>query len=206
MGNLTSSPKYDVYGGVRSNGGTASSRQGFVGGAGHVSDDTGLIYMKARYYDPSAGRFNSEDPGFNGPNWYVYCDNSPVTMVDADGKKPWPVFSQDAWAIGMGLAMFAACVAICTRPQDKVAAYIGTPLATLAVAAFSYASLGLLSPDMNQVMTNLKTIATLIAIMVGGLQLGGRSSLPGVAIAATAAFVYGLALAGALAANDYDTG
>ena len=57
-GNLTSSPKYDVYGLVRSNPGTASSAMGFVGGLGHLSEaNTGLIYMKARYYDPSFGRF-----------------------------------------------------------------------------------------------------------------------------------------------------
>ena len=31
-GNLTSSPQYDMYGAVRGNAGTASSRQGFVGG------------------------------------------------------------------------------------------------------------------------------------------------------------------------------
>ena len=52
QGNLTSSPKYDVYGAVRANTGSASSKQGFVGSLGHVSDtETGLIYMKARYYD-----------------------------------------------------------------------------------------------------------------------------------------------------------
>jgi len=55
-GNLTSSPKYDVYGLVRQNPGTASSAMGFVGSLGHLSEaGTGLIYMKARYYGPSFG-------------------------------------------------------------------------------------------------------------------------------------------------------
>ena len=58
MGNLTSSPKYDVYGAVRANTGTASTKQGFVVGLEHMSDmETGPIYMRARYYDPGAGRF-----------------------------------------------------------------------------------------------------------------------------------------------------
>ena len=36
----------------------ASSAMGFVGGLGHLSEaGTGLIYMKARYYGPSFGRF-----------------------------------------------------------------------------------------------------------------------------------------------------
>jgi len=85
-GNLTSSPKYDVYGAVRANGGTATSKQGFVGSLGHVSDDTGLVYMRARYYDPAAGRFISEDPAQSGNNWFVYCDNNPVNRVDVSGS------------------------------------------------------------------------------------------------------------------------
>ena len=68
-GNLTSSPKYDVYGLTRGNMGTASSKMSFVGGLGHVSDtETGLIYMRARYYDPMLGRFISQDLSMSGNN------------------------------------------------------------------------------------------------------------------------------------------
>ena len=91
LGNLTSSTKYDVYGAVRANAGAASSRQGFVGSLGHVSDvETGLIYMRARYYDPSAGRFVSQDPKFNGENWLIYCMDNPINSVDQDGKDSIP--------------------------------------------------------------------------------------------------------------------
>ena len=86
-GNLTSSPKYDVYGLVRSNAGTASSAMGFVGGLGHLSEaNTGLIYMRARYYDPSVGRFISEDSAKSGDNWFTYCGNNPVNEVDRTGN------------------------------------------------------------------------------------------------------------------------
>ncbi len=98
LGNLTSSPKYDVYGLVRSNTGTASSRQGFVGGLGHVSDtETGLIYMRARYYDPSIGRFESEDPDAKNKNWFVYCSNNPTNRVDASGKSDDPIADLNEW-------------------------------------------------------------------------------------------------------------
>jgi len=100
-GNLTSSPKYDVYGAVRANGGTATSKQGFVGSLGHVSDDTGLVYMRARYYDSSIGRFISEDPDYNGGNWFSYADANPVNKVDADGKASISMY-------GMGVALIAA--------------------------------------------------------------------------------------------------
>jgi len=50
--------------------------------------DTGLYYYRARYYDPSLGRFISEDPkGFDaGMDFYVYADNDPVNVNDPSGK------------------------------------------------------------------------------------------------------------------------
>ena len=108
-GNMTSSPKYDVYGLTRSNPGTASSRQGFVGSLGHISDsETGLIYMQARYYDPSLGRFNSEDIAKSGANWLVYCDNNPTNRVDRTGKDSSPLAIDAMWFVEM--CVFAAFI------------------------------------------------------------------------------------------------
>lgn len=44
-------------------------------------------YYRARYYDPTAGRFVSEDPiGFNGGNnFYAYVDNGPSNQSDPFG-------------------------------------------------------------------------------------------------------------------------
>ncbi len=88
-GNLTSSGTFDVYGAKRQGGtGAATSRQGFVGSLGHVSDaETGLVYMRARYYDPNVGRFVSQDPKRSGLNWYAYCGNDPVNKVDSSGQE-----------------------------------------------------------------------------------------------------------------------
>ncbi|MBQ6794813.1 MAG: hypothetical protein IJO83_01565 [Clostridia bacterium] len=47
--------------------------------------ETGNIYLRARYYDPSIGRFISEDPIKDGTNWYVYCSNNPIAFVDPSG-------------------------------------------------------------------------------------------------------------------------
>lgn len=77
--------KYDVYGGVRAGG--AGTRHRFVGQLGHTSDDeTGLLYMRARCYDPVVGRFVSEDPGRAGGTWYIYADANPIGRVDRDGR------------------------------------------------------------------------------------------------------------------------
>ena len=58
------------------------------GHAGEYTDlETGNIYLRARYYNPTDGRFISEDPIKDGANWYAYCGNNPVMMVDPWGLK-----------------------------------------------------------------------------------------------------------------------
>ena len=51
----------------------------------YLDEESGLIYLRARYYDPSVGRFISEDPIRDGMNWYAYCGNSPVNFYDCNG-------------------------------------------------------------------------------------------------------------------------
>ena len=48
--------------------------------------ETGLIYLRARYYDSGVGGFISEDPARDGLNWYVYCAGDPVNFVDPTGN------------------------------------------------------------------------------------------------------------------------
>jgi len=53
---------------------------------------TGLIYFRARWYNPETGRWLSKDPigisgGLNpgGLNQYVFCGNNPINAVDPSG-------------------------------------------------------------------------------------------------------------------------
>lgn len=66
---------------------------------GHIGDHisvrefnsaTGLHYYRARYYDPSSGRFTKEDPiGFTGGlNLYRYSYNSADNLIDPFGLSP----------------------------------------------------------------------------------------------------------------------
>jgi RHS repeat-associated protein len=59
--------------------------KGYCANLGHQEDETGFIYMRARYYEPSTGRFVSEDPARDGVNWYLYADGNAVNRVDASG-------------------------------------------------------------------------------------------------------------------------
>lgn len=55
--------------------------------AREYDSETGLYYNRARYYDPSLGRFISEDPiGLaGGINVYAYVGNDPVNATDPSG-------------------------------------------------------------------------------------------------------------------------
>ena len=82
---------YDVWGSVRSGSTTGDPKQRYCANLGHVQDDeSGLIYMRARYYEPWSGRFISEDPEMQGWNWYPYSGSDPVNFVDADGNQSSP--------------------------------------------------------------------------------------------------------------------
>lgn len=79
---------YDAFGNVTANTGTSQSDLLYTG---HTGDgDTGYYYYRARYYDPTIGRFISEDPkGFAaGVNFYEYADNDPLNENDPTGFDP----------------------------------------------------------------------------------------------------------------------
>jgi len=59
----------------------------------YFDTETGLYYLKSRYYDPETGRFISiDDISFadpdtiNGLNLYAYCCNNPVMHIDPTGQ------------------------------------------------------------------------------------------------------------------------
>jgi RHS repeat-associated protein len=45
----------------------------------------GLLYMHARHYSPSLGRFLQPDPDRSEANLYAYAANNPLTELDPDG-------------------------------------------------------------------------------------------------------------------------
>ncbi len=79
---------YDAWGAIRQGTATADPKNRYCASLGHQQDDeSGLIYMRARYYEPGSGRFVSQDPVADGLNWFTYANCDPVDQTDVTGKR-----------------------------------------------------------------------------------------------------------------------
>ena len=88
-GNNPVSYSYDVFGTIRSQTGTSANQWLFTGE--QRDSDSSLYSLRARYYDPSIGRFLGRDPLSGSSrrpdtlNRYVYVRNNPANLVDPYG-------------------------------------------------------------------------------------------------------------------------
>lgn len=93
--------------------GTATTPLGYD--AQYTSTDTGLIYLRARVYDPATAQFLTVDPVVpitRAP--YGYANDNPLTYADPLGLFPWET-------IVSGISTVAA-VGVCLTPGIDVAA------------------------------------------------------------------------------------
>jgi RHS repeat-associated protein len=86
-GAASASYVYDVFGALRATTGAAGQEFRFTGEQQDVHVNRGLVYLRARHYDPTLGRFLGKDPLPLG-NRYVYSHNNPVNYSDPSGL--WP--------------------------------------------------------------------------------------------------------------------
>ena len=95
--------RFDAWGNKTAGTGTVP-QYGYVD---REPDVTGFIYYRARYYDPSTGRFTQRDPIdlAGGINLYAYALGNPVSFIDPSGLVANAV---GAWTWGVGNNYFAA--------------------------------------------------------------------------------------------------
>ena len=83
--------KYDAWGRIISKMGSLASTLGTVQPfryRGYVYDEeTGLYYLRSRYYIPSLCRFINSD-SLLSTNLFAYCNNQPTLCVDSNGTRP----------------------------------------------------------------------------------------------------------------------
>jgi RHS repeat-associated protein len=98
--------------------------------AGQQTDPTGLQYLRARYYDPTTGRFLSRDPFFGIPALPQSLDRYGYsTSVESPGC--------DLGAIGLGAAAVAA---IASPPEGWIA--IGATVISFGAGGWAEAVYG----------------------------------------------------------------
>ncbi len=86
-GHVTDRMEYSAYGTITYRAGTNDTPFQFNGRYGVQTDANGLLYMRARYYNPYICRYINPDPaGFSGGlNFYAYGDGNPVSFIDPFG-------------------------------------------------------------------------------------------------------------------------
>jgi hypothetical protein len=105
--------------------------------------------MRARHYDPVCRRFVSQDKAKDGANWFMYCGDDPVNLVDASGKSIAPEYASAgvAFLLGMAFGFFeamgefiASLGVFATGQKSEISSfglYWGT-LGSMGMAAIAY--------------------------------------------------------------------
>ena len=93
-GTVQQTYSYDVYGQATAGVNNHPTEYGF---AGQQADPTELQYLRARYYDPTTGRFLSRDPlsagDPTGHHPYGYATNNPANASDPSGLTIYNVYA-----------------------------------------------------------------------------------------------------------------
>ena len=115
----------------------------------YYDSETGMYYLKSRYYDPGIRRFLCADTQVNdsvlGTNLYAYCENEPIGMLDSDGNSAIAI-GGGLFSLGESLSIVAKAVSavvgaffagalgrwLSTRPSTKnyTKTVVGTPAGT----------------------------------------------------------------------------
>jgi RHS repeat-associated protein len=88
-GTPTYAASYDPYGNPLDQTSPTATNQGYTG---QQTDSDGLIYLRARYYNPSMGTFLTPDPVMaslsrsGSMNGYGYVEGNPTNLTDPSGK------------------------------------------------------------------------------------------------------------------------
>ena len=134
-GAITKSYKYDAFG-VEQNVDDADNNAFRYCGE-YYDSESGTIYLRARYYDPTIGRFISRDSvtGENTDplslNLYTYCHNNPIIGTDPSGHIP--RWLKNTLKVAAGVAVIGG-LAVATAVTGGAAAVVAGAALSGAIA------------------------------------------------------------------------
>ena len=145
-GTLVVEYKYDAWGkGISISGSLATTlgeRNPFRYRGYVYDEETGLYYLRSRYYNTQNSRFCSADTEIHtnatadDARLYVYCNNAPLSYTDDEGT-----FALAAFLIGVAVSTLVTSIATAIVGEDVVS---GASTAVTGTAAV-YTGIGLLS-------------------------------------------------------------
>ncbi|MCH7480808.1 MAG: hypothetical protein IIC79_05385 [Chloroflexi bacterium] len=118
----------------------------------------GLVFLRARFYDPSIGRFLTKDPFPGFPSLpstlhpYTYAMNNPVNLVDPSGQNPLLILAAASFLAGVGVSTWMQYQAnngwcgfdpLLAFKWGISAAFISTLVALTAIEAAALLGMGL---------------------------------------------------------------
>jgi len=118
VGNKVRSTEYDPFGNWRAANGQSNIHMLYQGQ--QLDNESSLYYLRARYYDPTIGRFISKDPVKGtltlpqSQNPYAYALNNPINLSDPSGEQ---------------VAQF---IQMCLRAASAVASRVGSAISSIA--------------------------------------------------------------------------
>ena len=110
---LTLAKSYQPYGTVLSSTGSGASMYGYTG---EQTDNTGLVFLRARYYAPAQGRFLTADTwagNYRQPltlNKWLYTNGNPANFTDPSGH--FLETPADVFFVGMDLVLLTVDIGL----------------------------------------------------------------------------------------------
>jgi RHS repeat-associated protein len=124
-GSTVATYTYGPYGNVIGQTGTATNPFQFAGA--YSDSESDLIYLDARYYDPTTGQFTSVDPlQMATEQPYQYATDDPLNLIDPTGLTTAGVCLQGSFTLGPINISASACVQISSSGDVGVSGSIGT--------------------------------------------------------------------------------
>jgi RHS repeat-associated protein len=159
-----------------------------MGWAGEYRDrETGLIYLRARYYDPTTGQFLTRDPlDALTRSAYGYAENNPINFTDPTGLSTRLPSLGDFWrglvdGLGCGIGELTSAVGAVAARMAGLAYKHRVGLLQLAAAGATVASLALLpgAPAVLAAASPSLGMATLLNLGAIGLNLAAIGQASG---------------------------
>ncbi len=159
---VTASYRYDPYGNLTQ--GSPGQNRAFTYNGEQYTPQTGLLYLRARHYDPDSGRFTTKDSYLGSltnlvsRNRYVFGNNNPVMNQDPSGYfSEW--LKNAASAVKNAVTSAAKAVVNTVKTVvNKVTSAVKTVASTVVSSVQKIASS--VSNTVSKTVSNVKTAVT----------------------------------------------